>query len=79
MTTAEGIGRRAPRRSRAGKSLLPARYRATVDGKMECRRALRRSHREFINAGKIPSDGDGHRYWPPRPSQKTRRDFLVSG
>ena len=28
--------------------------------------------------GMLPSNGDGRRYWPPRPAQKPREDFLVS-
>ena len=32
----------------------------------------------FFIAGKMPSDGNGKRYWPPRPAQKSCGDFLVA-
>ena len=43
-------------------------------------RSAQKPHGGFLaSMGEMRSDGDGRRYWPPRPAQKSRGDFFVAG
>ena len=65
MATAEGIGRRAPRIGRTGTLSLRARCLATDGGR----------HDEVP----LRPEGNDGKYWPPRPAQKPRGTFFVTG
>ena len=68
--TAEGICYRTPQRSRAGTSWRQKRFAAAP---------CLTSCRVFWSLGMLPSDGNGRRYWPPRPTQRPCGDFFVTG